>query len=247
MPKVSDIYNFIDSFAPFESQAEWDNSGLLVGDSDAEVKKAVVALDCTDGVTDLAVREKCSLIITHHPVIFNPQSDFRDDNTAYKCAKNGISVISAHTCYDFARGGVNDILAETLSLKNIRKSADGEFTLGETDCTEVKELAGLVAERLAARVSYCLKDKRIKTVAVCGGAGADFLAPASLEGADVLVTGEAKYHEFLDAAKSGTALITAGHYNTEVIAMRPLYQRLCERFGDIGFILYDGASPIEYI
>ena len=47
MYKVRDFYNYIDSFAPFDTQEEWDNSGFLIGDSKADVNKVAVMLDVT--------------------------------------------------------------------------------------------------------------------------------------------------------------------------------------------------------
>lgn len=72
MCTVGDIYNYIDKFAPFESCAEWDNVGLLVGDKSKAVKRAAVALDITPHNVMKAAEAGCNLIISHHPVIFHP-------------------------------------------------------------------------------------------------------------------------------------------------------------------------------
>lgn len=247
MPKVNDIYNYIDTFAPFSTQEEWDNSGFLVGESDREVTKILVCLDVTSAAVDEAVRLGCELIVSHHPVIFGKIGSITDSNLAYKCAKNGISVISAHTCYDFADGGVSDILAERIGLKNIRKSASGEFVLGETDCKTVYELAQKAKSVFNTDIQYSLGEKSIKTVAVCGGAGTDFMYDALDEGADVFFTGEGKYHNFLNAAEDGLALICAGHYETEVISIKPLADRIKNKFGDVEVFVANEASPIKHI
>ena len=59
MTKVSDVYKYIDSFAPFRTQDSWDNSGLLAGDENAQVHKALVALDAENRIIDEAHREGC--------------------------------------------------------------------------------------------------------------------------------------------------------------------------------------------
>ena len=247
MAKVKDFYGFIDSFAPFSSQEEWDNSGLLVGSGENEVTKVLVALDITPETVKEAKENGCELIVSHHPIIFSAQKSFTDGSLAYLCARENISVISAHTCYDFAEGGVSDTLAAAAGLTNIRKAPSGEYTLGETAFNTAGELAQFVKEKLSSEISLCLKDKPIKTVAVCGGAGSDFIFDALENGADAFLTGEAKHHEFLDAKSCGIALICAGHFETEVIAMKPLAEKLAAKFGDTQIILMKQSSPIEHI
>lgn len=247
MSKVIDIYEFIDKIAPFEKQESWDNSGFLIGESEKNVKKALVCLDCKAQTIDEAVNLGCELIISHHPIIFAAQKTLTDNSIPYLAAKNGIAVISAHTSYDVAEDGVSDILAKALGCENIRKAPLGIYTLGDTDEITAKEFANTVKEKLQANVSYCLGNKIIKTVAFCGGAGSDYIYDAISNGADAFVTGEGKYHEFLDAEHLGIALITAGHFETEVIAMKPLMEKLQNEFNDIEFMLSNEKPTIKHI
>ena len=247
MAKVIDFYGFLDGIAPFSSQAEWDNSGMLVGDLNSQVNKVYVCLDITDETVSEAAKNGCELIISHHPIIFSAQKSFTADSLSYKCAKAGISVISAHTCFDFAKGGVSDILAETLSLKNIRKASCGEYTLGESNFDTAGELALYVKKQLGAEVTVNLKDKKINTVAVCGGSGADLIEDALSEGADAFVTGEIKHHDYLDAAENGISVICAGHFKTEIIAMKRLYEMLGDNVKETEFIFTEQNAPYEYI
>ena len=114
MATIKDIYNFIDSFAPFNTQEEWDNSGLLVGDKNAKVTKILFALDVTSDVIEQAKNVGANLIITHHPVIFKAISNVLSDSLMYKLISNNISIICAHTNYDKAVDGVNDILCKAV-------------------------------------------------------------------------------------------------------------------------------------
>lgn len=246
MLKVIDVFNYLDSIIPFSTQEEWDNSGFLVGESDGAVTKILVCLDVTSSVIDEAKKLGCELIVSHHPVVFGELDSITDNCLAYKCARNGISVISSHTCYDFAEGGVSDILAETLGLTNIRKSASGLYTLGETDCKTVFELAEKAKTIFNTDISYSLPDKPIKTVSVCGGAGTGFLGEAANE-SDVFFTGESKHHAFINAAEDGLALICAGHFETEVIAVKPLAERLKNKFTDTEVFVANETSPIKHI
>lgn len=247
MSKVIDFYNYINQIAPFSLQEEWDNSGLLIGESNAEVKKVLVALDCTSELIDLAVKYDCQLVVTHHPIIFKGEKSLVDNNLSFKAAKNNIAFICAHTSFDCAEGGVNDILAKTIGLENIVKSFNGELRIGDIKTTTVSEFAKHIKKILNANVNFCCGDKKISKVAVCSGAGSDFVLQAKNMSADVLVTGEAKHHEFLDCIEMDFGLITAGHFETEIIAMKPLMEKLENEFINVEFILADQKSPINKI
>ena len=127
MVTVKDFYGFIDSFAPFCTQAEFDNSGYMVGDRESEVGKVLVSLDLTLGVLKEAEQKGVDLIITHHPVIFNPLENVMSDSLVYRTVKSGISVISAHTNLDIAEDGVNAALIKTLGINEYFLSDNDVF------------------------------------------------------------------------------------------------------------------------
>ena len=119
MAVVYEIDRFINDLAPFHTAMGFDNVGTLVGDKNAPVTKALVALDVTKSVVEEAAAMGAELIISHHPVIFAPLKRLSADSVPYMLAAKGISVISAHTNYDFAAEGVNFCLAKALGLQNI--------------------------------------------------------------------------------------------------------------------------------
>ncbi len=246
--KIKDIYAFLDSIAPFCTAAEWDNCGLSVGSLDSDVSKVIIALDVTDGVIETAVGEGAQLVITHHPLLFNPVAQIGADSLVYKAVKSGVTFISSHTCLDKAVGGVNDCLAHKVGITNLRQSQVDEFLkIGEIDSCSPEEFAHIVKNALGGKVSFTDNNTTIKTVALCSGGGGDLIDAAHLEGADALLTGEAKHHEFLQANHLGTDLFVAGHYETEVIVCEALYNKLAQNFKDIEFILYEGNAPVKYI
>ena len=144
-PTVKNIYDFIDSIAPFETQCEWDNSGLLVGDSCREVSKIGVVLDITTEAIKYAAENGINLIVSHHPVIFRGIKTVTADDPTYMLIKNGISAICAHTSLDIAKGGVNDALADTLGFKNAEPLSD----CGEAEMARVAEIDPVSCEQLA--------------------------------------------------------------------------------------------------
>ena len=112
---VADYLAAIDSFAPFSLAENWDNVGLLIGSPGQEVNRARVAMDATIGVMDRGV----DLLVTHHPIIFHPLKSVIADSPVYQIIKRGAAVISAHTNLDIAVGGVNDVLARLLGLREV--------------------------------------------------------------------------------------------------------------------------------
>ncbi len=241
------IYDYIDSIAPFSGQAEWDNSGFLVGERGAKADRILFALDATAQVIHEAVEKNCTLLITHHPILFNPVKAFTEADPAYLAAKHGISVICAHTSYDFAAGGVADVLCAAVGLTDVRASECGEFRIGKTTCSAAQAFAQTVKAALHAQVFVALPQKQVETVAVCGGAGASFLHAAKEQGADLLLTGEAKHHEMLDAAAQDIALVVAGHFETERPAICKLRERVQAAFPETVCLLSEQVSPVQII
>lgn len=232
--KVIDIYNFLDSIAPFNTALPFDNAGLLVGEGQKEVKKIGVILDVTPEAVDFAAQNGIDLIISHHPVIFNPLKRLQTDSVPYLLAKYDIAVISAHTNLDAAKGGVNDALAKALELENIAPLAEndgGDFPpMGRTGTLKRpmsdRDFAIFVAEKLATKAKTVLSGKEIAKVALCGGAGEDFITPALKAGADALVTADVKHHNLLLAKSLGLCLIDAGHFETENVVVPILAEKL---------------------
>lgn len=116
MTTASKINEYIDRIAPYDTAMGFDNPGLLVGDPDASVKKALVALDITTDVVKEAKSVGAELIISHHPVIFQPLKRLLKDSVPFQLAAAGITAICAHTNLDMAKGGVNDTLARLLEV-----------------------------------------------------------------------------------------------------------------------------------
>lgn len=237
---VRDIFDYIDNFAPFASAASWDNSGLIVGKADDTVTKAVVCLDVNKSVIDYAASVNAELIISHHPVIFRAVKSFTDDNPAFIAANKGISIISAHTNLDKAADGVNDTLCRTLGFDFSKLSEDVcEGFLNIIDIPEgiaSYDLVELLKTKLNAAVTYSCNADKLYKIAVCCGAGADFIPVSVNQGCDSFITGEASYHEFLDAQSQGISLFAAGHFETEVPVVKSLAEKLRTAFSSITFI-----------
>lgn len=248
---VKDVYNFINTIAPFDAKAEWDNPGILVGDETAEVTKAVVALDVTMAELAQAKRVGAQLVIAHHPVIFRPQKAFLAGGVCYEAARLGIAAVCAHTNLDKAPGGVNDALCEALGMtyeKLPEEYAGGFLNVGMIPgITTADALAAHIADKLRAAVRYADAGVPVGKIGVCSGAGADEFAEAKRAGCTAMVTGDASYHDFLDAKEAGVSLFAAGHYETEIVVVDALIQQLSAAFPEIAFIPSERANPIKTV
>lgn len=257
MTTVQNIYDFIDSIAPFSTQESWDNSGFLVGDVTKEVRKVAVCLDVTHDTLDQAAAFGADLLVSHHPVIFHPVKGLREntpgtESIVYSAIQKGIAVLSAHTCWDAAEGGVNDVLATLAGLENIEPILPDEngtpmLRKGTLKiAVPAEEYAEVLSEVLGTVVRLTLPEKMIRTVAVCGGAGASFLSDLQALGVDAYITGDAKHNDFLDAIDLDIALLAAGHYETETVSMPVLMELLKQAFPDLEYT-YLESSPVVYI
>lgn len=252
MPTVKRISDYIDTFAPYETQCSWDNSGILVGNKNRNVQKIGFALDLTAETLKEAVKEGVQLVVTHHPVIFHAQKSFLCGNMAYEAAKHGLDVISVHTCFDSADGGVNDVLCELLELTEVLPVESAESVrpivrMGKTKCISPRELAIFVSRKLDTTVRLVDGGKNIEKVAVCGGAGMSFFGEAVAAGADAFVTGEIKHNEMLDAKNMGVTVIAAGHFETENPSMAALKEKVQAQFPEAECVLLKMSNPVEYI
>lgn len=244
MAKVKDFYGYLNSIAPFETQEDWDNSGILVGDTDAEVKKVAVVLDITHEEIKKAKAIGADLIISHHPVIFNPIKSVTRGSVPYELVASSINALCCHTPLDIADGGTNDSLAELLGI-NVTRADDPILRLGTVEPTTAQELAGKIANTLNTKVRYADAGKTIKKIAICTGAGCSLIEAAGE--IDAFITGDASHHNFLDCVQAGITLIAAGHYETEIIVVPVLVKKLQAQFPDIEIIDIKQENPIKFI
>lgn len=250
--KVIDVMSVIQNFAPFESQMGFDNAGLLIGSHHQEVRKIGVVLDVTPEAVLQAVSLGVDCIVSHHPIIFSGLKAIACDSAVYLAIQNEIAVISAHTNLDAAVGGVNDVLASVLQLQHVTHlglpneptppmGRVGDLQQPMSD----KNFAAFVEKQLNTKVKYVPTSKTISRVAVCGGAGADFMVPAMSVGADALVTSEIKHHLLWEASHADFMLVDAGHYETEQVIVKPLADLLANELS-LGVVVLDQPSPVRY-
>ena len=121
--KLKDLCSYLDSAIPLSFQEGYDNSGLQVGTPEREISSAIITLDVTEEVIDEAVAHKCDVLVSHHPLIFQPIKTLTGrsftERILYKAVKNDIAVYSAHTNLDVLSNGVSSKMAEKIGLEKI--------------------------------------------------------------------------------------------------------------------------------
>ncbi len=236
---VENIFEFLNQKYPVETACDFDNVGILVGDPDTNVSKAVVALDCTMDVIKTAVENGCELIITHHPVIFSPLKNVLKGSIVYEVLSKGLSVISMHTNLDVGEGGVNDTLCSILSPLSVETviTCDGyAIKKCEIEPIDANSLADKIKANLGGAVKYTDRKTPITKILVCGGSGGNYVDETQKFGCDALLTADVKHNHFLDADRLGVALFDAGHFDTEDVVIEPLKELLQTKFPEIEFI-----------
>ncbi len=363
--KLKEITSYIESIAPLAFQEDYDNAGLIIGDSKQEISGVLITVDITEEVIDEAIKKNLNLVLAHHPILFGGVKKITGKNYTeriiIKAIKNDIAIYAAHTNLDSIWGGVSSKIADKLGLVNqkilspvsnqlmklvyfvptdhadeTRKAifnagaghignydmcsynieGKGSFRAGEgtepyvgskgeihfEDETrvetifpkhirnkvvnalinahpyeevaydiypldnkferlgygvigdlqeEIDEMAFLkkVKEVFSAKcVRYTdLLNKPIKRVAVCGGSGSFLLKNAIQQKADILISGDFKYHQFFDA--EGKILIAdIGHFESEQITKELFYELLIKKFPKFAVRLTEiNSNPINYL
>lgn len=368
--KCQTVINLIENFASRKLAEEWDNPGLNIGNPSSEVGAVLIALDVDSEVVKEAIDVGAGLIISHHPLIFKPLKNLREDNPQGRLIceiiRSGINIYCAHTNLDSCREGVNDVLADLLGLQSIevlnpdkpdiiyklvvfvpeshteqvREAItgagagwignysdctfliNGTGTFKATDgCNPFLGKPGLLEKTAEVRLETVIRqnqvnkvirsmikahpyeevaydiyplvndagrlgigrigtmenamsfdellkfvkqtlnipvlryggelDQKVKKIAVCGGSGGSFIHKASFAGADVLLTGDMKYHEAQEALALGLKFIDAGHFATEVPVLTKVHDYLKRTFISEGisiplFISKTNKDSISY-
>lgn len=363
MPLIKEVIAHLETFAPPNYQEDYDNCGLLTGDSSWEATSVLITLDCTEAVLDEAIKNGCNLIVAHHPIVFKGLKKITGKNyverTIIKAIKNNIAIYAIHTNLDNVAHGVNAKICEQIGITNTQillpknntinkvivyvpfnhlqqvqeamhlngagnignysecsfysagigtfKGNDnsaafvgkinelhhedeyklevivpkpnlkmvlnamlaahpyeevaydvlplentntkiGSGLIGELhkDLSNDEFLAHLKAAMQLQVIKYTPVSKKIKKVAVCGGAGSFLLHHAIAAGADAFVTADFKYHEFFDA-ENRLLIADIGHYESEIFTINLIADVILKKMPTFAVILSKtNTNPTKY-
>ncbi|WP_197138280.1 Nif3-like dinuclear metal center hexameric protein [Crateriforma conspicua] len=252
---MQDLLDCLGRIAPLRLAEDWDNVGLLVGDSSSRIRSVMTCLTIDEDVVAEAIRHQADLIVTHHPIPFRPVNRISDDHRTgklvWQLASHGIAVYSAHTAFDSSADGINQRWALRLECQGISAlmgdSSTGDQAQGESGASAGTCEGGGRFGTLATKVS--LQDlairaatlvhgesvrivgdpaMEIRVVGFACGSGGSFLEAADRQGCHALVTGEATFHTCLEARAMGIGMVLLGHYWSERFAMEQLADQLAQ-------------------
>ena len=251
--RAIDLVRPIEEMAPLCGQEKWDNCGFSVGDPNAEVSRALLALDCTEEVIDEAIECGADIIIAHHPLIFGGVKKISPQNQLgriiFKAIKHNIAIYAAHTNMDKAAGGVSAVMAQKLNLQGCEPLVPDSFGLVGTlpQSMDAEEFVGKIKEAFGVdvvRTSKLLEEKILR-VAVCGGSGKSFIGDAMEKGAQMYITGDITYHEFY--AEKGFMIVDIGHYFSEYGIVDVFANILSKNFPNFAVLISKrNNNPIYY-
>lgn len=259
--KAKQVFDALEQYAPLPLQDSYDNAGLQIGlTAEQEVAGALLCLDVTEAVIDEAERMGCNLIVAHHPLLFRGLKSITGRSYVERCVikaiQKGIGIYAAHTNLDNAEGGVNYRIAEKIGLTSLSfleikpgmtagAGVIGELSqeMDEVDFLEhVKSLFGIRCMK-----HNQLRGRKIRRVALCGGAGGFLLSQAIAQGADVFLTGEMRYHDYF--GHEGELLIAEmGHYESEQYTTDIFEEVLNRHLPELRIVKTSlNTNPINYL
>lgn len=241
--KVRDIAAAIEQFAPLALQESYDNSGLIVGSPDAEIRGGVLlAVDVTDAVLDEAIERGCDMVITHHPIIFHPLKRLNNKTMVERCVmraiRHDIALYACHTNLDSAVGGMSWQLGKQLGLEAMEvlepsdDEGNGFGVVGELAAElSVDEFFALLRERVGVEVvrHSAVARPTVRRVAVCTGSGSSMMEAARRALCDVYVTADLRYNDFY-LPDGAFTVVDIGHFESEFCAINLIFDILSKTF-----------------
>ena len=259
--KCSDLIQILRQQADESYACSWDNVGLLVGNSEKDIKKVYIALDASDEAVEEAIAEKADLLLTHHPLIFQGMKRITEQDFI---GRRVIAMIRADMCYyamhtNFDVMGMAELAASSIRLKEavplevtcvedgiargIGRVGELEKDMSLSDCcTLVKSAFGLQHVKVFGNLS-----KTVRRAAICPGAGKSDVKRALEAGADVYITGDIDHHTGIDAAACNMAVMDAGHYGIEHIFIPYMANYLVKQVSELGIVMQDRTEPFQII
>jgi GTP cyclohydrolase I len=235
---VKIICDWMEEIAPLRLSADWDNTGLLLGDFQQEVNRVMTCLTLTPESVEEAVLRRADLVISHHPLPFRPLKKITacepTGRMLWHLAQAGVSVYCPHTAWDSASNGINAQLARQLQLSNvvplIPETADASLpylqNLGTGRVGDLPRAFSLaeLAQFLCKSLPHCRPrvvdvGHSIARVGIVCGSGASLIEAAVGSECDLFLTGEATFHQCLEAKAEGLSLLLIGHFASEKFAM----------------------------
>lgn len=258
---INEIYAYLNEVYPFNTQEKWDNSGLIVDNCGMTCQGVILTLDITNRVVAEADCKRAELIISHHPVIFDPIKRLSFRSPVYSLAERNIAAICMHTNLDKSADGTNGVILRKLSehfefehepeiFEDCGNGTGFGFVCDLKDEVETPDFANVLKEIFGCPTIRCNKNGRyrIKRFAFCSGSGGSMLRDAVERGCDGYITGDIKHDVWVDAEQYCLNLFDCGHFHTENLVLEQLRYVLEKKFPQLDVEISErSTAPCEYI
>ena len=256
---LKEITNILEKWCPLNSAEEFDNVGLLVGNSNEIITKAIITIDTTEEVVDEAIKNDCNLIITFHPIIFDGLKNITEqtyvERIVFKAIQNNINIYAIHTNLDNNPRGVNYKICQKLEMNNTKfliSKVEETFGMGmvgelNKELSEIEFFNFLKSKMNIKNIKHSpFIGKNIKKVAVLGGSGSFAIENAIAEKADCYITSDLKYHDYFKADNK-ILLADIGHYESEQFTKELILEFLNEKIPKFACIISkSNTNPVNY-
>ena len=259
--KIHTVISILEEVAPLALQESYDNSGLQTGDPDADINSALLCVDVTEDVVREAAELNAGLIISHHPPLFHPLRHISYDSYIERAIidaiRNNIAVYSCHTNLDSAPGGMSFALGKILGINDMSPVQPSRLLAGAgmgvfghlNSEMPLLDFLHTVKQTLGLKcIRYSNPNKTlIRNVALCTGAGASLTRDAKLLGADIYISSDFKYNDFLDADRD-IVIADVGHFESEYCAITLMYEIITKKITN--FAVYKSErslNPVNYL
>jgi len=252
--KLAELLTVFETLWPVSGADDWDEVGLAAGSLDQPISKVLFCVDPTLAVLQEAKSKSCQLVVSHHPLLLEgvhsvAQGELKGDILSYAIT-NSIALFAAHTNADIVPGGVSDVLANQIGIKDtvplVPTGKDsGHGRVGNLD-------QAITVGDLAQRIKNILPPthapirvagdptKSVTKIAVVGGSGSSFLADAITAGAECFVTSDLKHHATLDVISDKSVeicLIDISHFAAESLWLMPAVTEISKLVPAVEFIV----------
>lgn len=252
--KVGELLEAIDRMFPFLDAGAWDPVGLQIGDRESGAASVAVCHEVTPGVVDRTLEDGIDLLVSYHPLLFDPTTEFTTGSDAVGRAviltRARVSLIVVHTAFDVARPGTADAFLAALGLEAATTFApvdeEGGADIGRTAVLDAPMTLGDLTSAVETTTQWAPRvnmpqEFEVSTVGVVPGSGNSFVEEA-IDTVDCLITGDVSHHAASLAAAAGLAIIDAGHAPSELAGVQSLYSHIVG-LAPGAIMLDEGAHP----
>lgn len=227
--KKSELVKILNNIFDYSNCEDWDNCGPNKY-IDEEITQILVTLDITNKIIDYAIKNKCNVIITHHPILLNQSTEtsinssinINNINMNNKLIKNNILHISLHTCFDRYKFGTSYQIYKSFNIEHLVDEEnwimDYIYLVKLKKPIKIKDILPKICNKYTVPISLIQEQENniIQNIAIGAGSCSNMINDLTEHNIDLFLTGDIKWHAFIDAYNINLNIIDINHYSESV-------------------------------